>query len=309
MRSISSGSLISRAISAEIGESFSTALERQQGVFSQVYINMVRAGEAAGALDHALERLADYLQRIRELKSNIVSALIYPSILVTVAGASVILLLVFVVPQFTQMFQDMGAVLPLPTRIVIASGELLRDYGWLLPLVILLIVAFMRRQLAHPEKRLRWDRRILGMPLFGDLVTKVEVARFSRTLGILLGNGVPLLGALANVREILNNQVLAGAIDRAADSLQAGQGLAEPLAKTEVFPRLAIQMMQVGEESGNLQEMLVRVADVYDQEVKTTVQRLLTLLEPVLIVGLGVVIAGIIMSILVAVLSVNQLVF
>lgn len=291
------------------GAAFSAALEDSHGNFSAFYINMVKAGEAAGALDAALARLAEYLQRIKELKDTVTSALIYPAILVTVAGVSVVILLAFVVPQFTQMFQDMGSALPLPTRIVVSTGDFIRAYWWMLPLVALLITLYVQRQMSRPARRLQWDRGVLRLPLIGDLVTKIEVARFSRTLGILLGNGVPLLRALANVGDILNNRVLAKAVATVADSVQAGQGLADPLAATGVFPRLAVQMIRVGEESGQLEEMLERVADVYDREVKTTVQRLLTLLEPVLIVGLGVIIAGIIMSILMAVLSVNQLVF
>lgn len=291
------------------GATFSAALQEQGTTFSRLYINLVRAGEAGGALELVLERLSDYLERSRELRESVLSALIYPAILLTVAAVSVVMLLVYVIPQFTQLFEDMGQDLPLATQMVVGMGNFFRGYWWLLLLLVLGIVAYFRQQFGDPQKRYRWDRRILRIPMIGELVSKVEMARFSHTLSTLLGNGVPLLTALGIVKEILSNRVLAEGVETAADSLKQGRGLAEPMMETGVFPQLALQMMKVGEESGQLDSMLSKVAHVYDREVKTAIQRVLALLEPVLIVGLGVFVAGIIMSILVAVLSVNQLAF
>lgn len=291
------------------GKTFSVALEEQRKLFSKLYVNMVRAGEAGGALQAVMARLADYLERSAELRESVKSALIYPIILVTVAGLSVALLLVFVVPQFAQMFADMGQTLPLPTRIVIGTGDFVRGYWWLLVLLGVGVYLAARARLARPEVRYAWDRRLLRMPLFGDLLTKVETARFSRTLSTLVENGVSLLGALTLVKDVISNRIIAETVEKAADKLRHGRGLAEPLMEEGVFPRLALQMMKVGEESGQLETMLSKVADMYDKEVRTTVQRMLALLEPLLIVGLGVVVAGIIMSILVAIMSVNQLAF
>ena len=291
------------------GKTFSVALEEQRKLFSKLYVNMVRAGEAGGALQAVMARLADYLERSAELRESVKSALIYPIILVTVAGLSVALLLVFVVPQFAQMFADMGQTLPLPTRIVIGTGDFVRGYWWLLVLLGVGVYVAARARLARPEVRYAWDRRLLRMPLFGDLLTKVETARFSRTLSTLVENGVSLLGALTLVKDVISNRIIAETVEKAADKLRHGRGLAEPLMEEGVFPRLALQMMKVGEESGQLETMLSKVADMYDKEVRTTVQRMLALLEPLLIVGLGVVVAGIIMSILVAIMSVNQLAF
>jgi general secretion pathway protein F len=230
-------------------------------------------------------------------------------ILLVVAGLSIVVLLIFVVPQFQQLFEDAGQALPFATQVVIALGDFLRGYGWLLFLLFAAFGWYFKKQLADPATRYRWDLLSLKTPLWGDLVTKLEVARFSRTLSTLLTNGVPLLTALSIVKETLNNQVLAEAMGTVAENLKQGQGLAQPLMAAPYFPRLAAHMVRVGEESGHLEEMLEQVAEVFDKEVRSTVKRLLALMEPILILGLGMVIAAIIMSILVAILSVNELAF
>ncbi len=290
------------------GSTLADALE-SQGAFSRFYLNMIRAGEAGGALETVLKRLTEFLERSQALRETVTSALIYPVILLSVAALSVIILLTFVVPQFQRLFADAGKALPLATQIVIAVGDGFRHYWWAGLIVIVLIIMVVRQRLNQPEQRLRWDRWLLRLPLFGDLIAKVETARLSRTLGTLLGNGVSLLNALAIVRETLSNQLLADGLGEVVEHVKTGRGLAEPLAETGHFPKLAVQMIRVGEETGQLQEMLLQVADTYDGEVQTAVKRLLTLLEPALILILGVIIAGIIMSILVAILSLNQLAF
>lgn len=291
------------------GGSLSDALEAQTGAFSRFYINMVRAGEAGGALQEVLARLAEYLERARALRESVVSALVYPAILLTVSVLSVLVLMIFVVPQFTQLFEDAGEALPLLTQLVVGTAEWLAAYWWTLPLTAILVVGYFRRQFAHPVSRRRWDQRILRLPLVGDLVRKLEAARFSRTLGTLLGNGVPLLTALSIVRETLSNQVMVEGVGVAIEGLRGGQGMSGPLAKTELLPKLGMQMIQVGEETGQLEAMLVQVADLYDREVRTAVQRMLALLEPLMIVTLGAIIALIIISILIAIVSVNELAF
>jgi len=291
------------------GSTLADAMEAQPGVFSRLYLNMVRAGEAGGSLDVVLARLADFMARAKALRDSVTSALIYPIILLAVAGISVIVLLTFVVPQFEQLFEDAGEALPVPTQVVIFVGDALRDYWWAGGLLIILFIAYMKRQLSQPESRYRWDGIFLRLPLFGDLIGKVEMARMARTLGTLLHNGVPLLTALSIVKETLSNLVLAEAIGEVAENLKAGQSLAEPLMEQGAFPQLAVHMIRVGEETGQLDEMLIQVADTYDDEVQTTVKRMLTLLEPIMILGLSLVIAGIIMSILMAIISINDLAF
>ncbi|HWP00149.1 MAG TPA: type II secretion system F family protein [Methylococcus sp.] len=302
--------MIGRVIEAvKGGAQLSAALERQEGVFSRFYLNLIRAGEAGGALEDVLERLTEYLDRSKELRDTVSTALIYPAILVTMAIASLLLLLAFVVPQFNEMFETAGKELPLPTQIVVGVAQGLRDYWWGLLGGVVLVAGYLRHQLADPARRLVWDRRVLRWPLVGDLVRKVEVAHFARTLATLLANGVPLVAGLSIVKETLGNRAVAEKIDVAIHNLKEGGALSGPLTDAEVFPILALQMIKLGEESGHLTEMLERVAVTYDKEIKITVQRILALLEPVLIVGLGIMIAAIIISILMAIVSVNDLAF
>ncbi len=289
------------------GASLYAALEAQKGVFSRFYLNMIRAGEAGGALEVVMLRLTEFMERAKELRETVKSALVYPTILIMVAVISVVVLLIFVVPQFTQMFEESGKALPLATQIVVASGEFFKTWWWALIGGGLALYALFQRQMADPESRYTWDERFLGLPLIGDLVAKIEMARFSRTLGTLIDNGVSLLPALAIVKETLGNSVMAERLDEVATKLREGKGLGTPLMEAEVFPRLGVHMVMVGEETGRLSEMLIQVADVFDQEVKSAVKRTLSLLEPALILGLGLIIGAIIMSLLAAILSVNEL--
>ena len=291
------------------GATFSSALEGQDGQFARIYINMVRAGEASGALDQVLDRLADYLERVAELRQTVISALVYPSILLFVAASSVILLLVFVVPQFTVLFDDMGKALPLPTQIVVAAGNLFRNYWWAMLAAVALIALVLERWMQDEGVRDRLDHRVLGIPLFGDLIWKMETARLAHTLSTLLKNGLPLLSALTLAKEVVSNRKISRLLDEAGEELKHGRGLAGPLARLKALPDLALQMIRVGEESGALDAMLAKVASIYDRETRNSVQSMLTLLEPVLIIGLGVIVAGIIISILMAILGANDLVF
>ncbi len=291
------------------GTNLSDALEAQAGVFSRFYLNMIRAGEAGGGLEGVLVRLSEYIERSKELRETVSTALIYPIILIVMSIASVFLLLIFVVPQFTEMFDSAGKELPLPTQVVVGTAEWLQSYWWIILLSIIAFSSYMRFQLADISRRYVWDERFLRIPLVGDLICKMEIASFSRTLGTLLGNGVSLLGGLSIVKETLTNRVLADKVGLAADRLKEGGEMTEPLLESALFPKMAMQMIKLGEETGKLEEMLDRVAAIYDKEIEITVQRMLALLEPVLIVGLGIVIAGIIMSILMAILSINDLAF
>lgn len=289
------------------GSSLYAALEAQKGVFSRFYLNMIRAGEAGGALEIVMLRLTEFMERAKDLRETVKSALVYPAILIMVAVVSVVVLLIFVVPQFTQMFEESGKALPVPTQIVVGAGEFFQAWWWALIGGSLALYALFKRQMADPDSRYRWDELFLALPLIGDLVAKIEMARFSRTLGTLLDNGVSLLSALSIVKETLSNSVMAERIDEVSTKLREGKGLGTPLMEAEVFPRLGVHMVMVGEETGRLSEMLIQVADVFDREVQTAVKRTLSLLEPALILGLGLVIGAIIMSILVAILSVNEL--
>jgi general secretion pathway protein F len=290
------------------GKALSQALDARRETFSRFYVNIVRAGEAGGALGVVLQRLAETMERNKELRESVRSALIYPAILVGVAVLSVIVLLIFVVPQFKQTFTQAGKALPLPTAIVIFLGDFMRDWWWAIAIVAVLAVRWFRARGRKPSVRRERDARLLGIPLLGDLIAKVETARFARTLATLLANGVTLLAGLAIVRETMQNVVLATALDGVVTRLREGKGFGRPLAETGLYPRLATQMILVGEESGRLEEMLGRVADVYDREVQMAVRRFLAVLEPALILGLAVMVGGIVFSILLGVMGMSELV-
>ncbi|MES9846067.1 MAG: type II secretion system F family protein [Candidatus Sedimenticola sp. PURPLELP] len=291
------------------GSTLADALDAQEGVFSRFYVNLVRAGETGGALENVLERLSEHLETAKEIRDSIVSALIYPAILVFVALLSILILLTYVIPQFADLFEGAGQALPLATRITLAAGEGMQQYGWLMVLAVIGLVMAIRSQLSKPASSYRWHGWFLKLPVLGEILIRIEVARFSRTLGILLNNGVPLLKAMSIVKDTVENQVIAEGVDRVAGSLKEGQQLAEPLAENAKFPPFAVHMIRVGEESGNLEDMLLQVATLYDREIQTGIKRSLALLEPLLILVLGMIIAGVVMSILVAILGINQLVF
>jgi general secretion pathway protein F len=290
------------------GKALSQALDARRDVFSRFYVNIVRAGEAGGALGLVLARLADTMERNKELRESVKSALIYPTILIGVAAVSVIILLIYVVPQFETTFAQAGKALPLATAIVVAVGSFFRNWWWAVAVGIVLFVLWWRHHVKQPQVRRRWDERLLAMPLVGDLVRKIEVARFARTLSTLLANGVTLLSGLSIVKETMVNGVLAEALDGVTARLREGKGFGRPLAETGLYPRLATQMILVGEESGRLEEMLVRVADIFDREVQIAIKRFLAVLEPVLILSLAVLIGGIVFSILLGVMGMSELV-
>ena len=290
------------------GKALSQALDARREVFSRFYVNIVRAGEAGGALGEVLQRLADTMERNKELRESVKSALIYPSLLVMVAVVSVAILLVFVVPQFESTFAQAGKALPIPTLVVVMLGKFMRHWWWAVAGLAFLAVMTYRRRGRDPAIRRERDARRLRMPLLGDLVAKVETARFGRTLATLLANGVTLLSGIGIVKETMTNTVMADALDGVIVKLREGKGFGRPLAETGLYPRLATQMILVGEESGRLEEMLARVADVYDREVQAAIKRFLAVLEPALILSLAVLIGGIVFSILMGVMGMSELV-
>jgi general secretion pathway protein F len=290
------------------GGTLSDALEKQHGAFSRLFINMVRAGEIGGTLDATLNRLADYMERSKELKDSVISALIYPILLLFLAAGSLILLLVYVIPQFTPIFEELGGDLPTITKIVLGVGSVLQNFWWLMIAITFFVVVRFRRMLADEEQRFSWDGRVLRMKWVGDLVAKLETARLSRTLGTLLTNGVPLLAALSIARNVISNTVLRKDVTDATREVKTGGGAARNLAKGGRYPRLALQMISVGEETGQLDGMLMKVADTYDKEVRNTIDRLLAIFTPVVTMLLAAMIGTIVLSVLVAILSINDLV-
>ncbi len=289
------------------GASLSKALEAQGGVFSRFFVNMVRAGEAGGALGDVLARLAEFMERSKDLKESVKSALIYPAILFLVAVFSVVILLAVVVPQFEPIFAQSGKALPLVTEVVLGAGALMRAWWWALVLGGVAVVYLVAKRLETPEAKLRWDRWLLGVPVAGDLAAKVETARLARTLGTLLRNGVSLVNGIGIVRETMGNTWMAAGLAEVGRELKTGRGFGKPMMETGRFPAFAVHMILVGEETGRLDRMLLDVAEVYDREVARAVKRALALLEPVMIVGLAGVVGAVILSILAAMLSIYDL--
>jgi len=281
------------------GTALSTALERQHGAFGKLYVNMVRAGEAGGSLHETLARLAEYLERSRAMKGRVVNAMIYPAILLLMVGLSLLFLLGFVVPQFAAMYDSLDAPLPWFSKIVLGVGMFVRDWWIVLLAVPALALWWGERRLRDPAFRAGFDEWILRQKFAGPLVAKLETARLARTLGTLLKNGVPLMTALGIGRNVLGNRALAADVEAAADEVKNGIGLSSALARGKRFPRLALQMIQVGEESGALDTMLLKTADTFEQETSLALDRMLAALVPVV----TMLMAGIVGIVILAVLT------
>jgi general secretion pathway protein F len=288
------------------GTTLSQSLDEEHGVFPKLYISLVRAGEAGGSLEDTLRRLADYLERAQQLRGSIVNALIYPAFLLVGVLGSLVLLLAYVVPQFVPIFEDMQVPIPFITQAVLALGNVLQSWWWLILLAIVGGTAMWRARLRDPEARLAWHARLLTLRVIGPLLLKVETARIARTLGTLLKNGVPLLSALTIARQVTGNRALDEALSKAAEQVKGGSGLGLALGQSQRFPRLALQMVQVGEEAGQLDLMLLKIADTFDLESKRSIDRLLAALVPALTIVMTVMVAVIMAAILLPLLSLTS---
>ena len=300
---------ILRSILADIqaGSSFADSLAKHPRLFSRLYVNMVKAGEASGVMEVILLRLAGFLERSKAVRDEITSAMIYPLLLLLVGGGAIVVMMNFVIPRFAQIFADAKQLMPLPTRILLAISAFTTDYWWIFLAVIVVAWIALRAYLQAEQGKERWDEFKLRLPLLGSLVREIEVSRFARTFGTLLQSGVPVLAAVAIVKETVTNRVIAGAMVRLQEGVKRGEGISGPLRATGAFPSFSIHMAKVGEETGKLEEMLIRVADTYDERVRRTVKRLTSLLEPVLILSLGAIVGFIVLSMLLAIFSINEL--
>ena len=288
------------------GNSLYQALAEQGRSFPDLYQRMVQVGESSGSLDQVLLRLADFLEDQARLKSRTVAALAYP-VLMALVGTGVLLFLVsFVVPKITRMLLDMGQVLPLPTRLLISVSDALASYGWIMAIICIIAAFFFRRFRSTEHGRLRSDGWILKLPLIGRMQREISTARLSRTLGTLLYSGVPLLSALEISGGLLDNRVLQQTIETTTIEVREGSSLAEPLKQSQVFPPLLAQMTAIGERSGNLEEMLIKVADSQERQVEVTLSGLLSLLEPLMILAMGGVIGFIVLAVLLPIFQASQ---
>lgn len=280
------------------GEALHVALSRHPRIFSDLYVNMIQVGESSGTLELTLERLADFLEEQAKLRGRILAAITYPLLMAVVGGSVLVFLVAFVVPKITRMIEDLGQALPLPTRLLIGVSHFLSSYGWIL--LILLTIAFflLARYLRTTEGQLRRDTIALKLPLFGRLNTQIASARLTRTLATLLQSGMPMLKALEIARQLVGNRVLQRALAETSMAVREGEGLAEPLRRSRLLPAMVTQMIAVGEKSGELETMLLRVADTYEQQVDMAINRLLSLLEPLMILFMGSAVGFIVMAIL-----------
>jgi len=289
------------------GKSLAASLAEHPHVFSRLYVSLIHAGEAGGKLAQSLSHLADLLEREARLAATIQSALVYPAILVVASLGTIVLLLTYVLPQFTSIFAQAGAQLPTPTRVLIGIGDLVRNDGLLILLGLLGLCLIVVRALREPHRRMAAERGLLYIPIVGPLIRRVQAARLARTLGTLLRNGVGLVLALAIARDVLGNLTAAKLVEAAASEVKAGARLAAALAAGGFFPVQTIHLLRLGEETGRLADMALRAADIHDEQVHHTVSRLVTLLVPFITVVMGLVVAGIVGSLLVAMLSLNDL--
>jgi len=302
-----------RAITSDLlkgirgGSSLAEAMAKHQPrPFSRLAVNMVRAGEKGGVLEATLKRLAELLEETQEFKEAVVSALIYPLLLSAVGAAAVVFLLTFVIPRFVDIFKDLGQSLPLPTQILLVVSGAVQHYWWLFVVLGLFAVLAARMTLSSEAGRWQWDRLVLRLPLLGEVVLKTETARFARVLGTLLKSGVPVLTALGVVRDLAGNQVLGRAIERVADGVRRGAGITGPLGESKAFPAMAVHIVRVGEETGRLEEMLLKLAADFEAEVRRLVKRLMGLIEPSIILIMGLVVGFIVVALLMAIFSITE---
>ena len=288
------------------GMSLTKALEEHPKVFSEVFVSMVSAGEASGELENVLVRLADVSEKRVRLANKVRASLAYPAFMALVGTGVVIFLLTFVIPSISKLFHDMHRELPWPTVALIAVSDFVKAYFWLIAGAVAGLIILFRIWLATPPGRLAWDRIVLRLPLFGDLFRKVAISRFARTLGTLLASGVSILEALDIVKRVVGNAALSDTLDQIKESVRQGDSITNPLRRSGIFPPIVCHMVGSGERGGNIEEGLLKVAEVYDNEVESSVTTLTSLLEPMMILALGAVVGFIVLAILLPIFEINQ---
>jgi general secretion pathway protein F len=291
------------------GQSLAEALEAQGDVFSKLYVNMVRAGQASGTLPAVFQRLAEFEAGAAEWRSHMISSLVYPVLLTVVAIVSLLVLMNFVIPRFAQVFESTGLPMPFATAALLWVGRMLRSYGWVALLIAVGTGLLFRRALRTPQGRERWDRALLRVPVLGELLRKAETARFARTMATLVGHSVPLVESLRIVKETVGNRVMAGSFEGVIQGVKRGEGIAGPVGRAGTFPALAVHLLRVGEETGRLDAMFERLANIYENQTRAALRRLTALFEPAVILVMGVAVGAIVLSLLLAITSINEIPF
>lgn len=288
------------------GQSLSDAM-RAQKIFPRLYVNMVKAGEAGGILEPVLRRLASFIQTTTEFKEEMTSALIYPILLTLVGSSAIAVLMLYVIPKFATIFEEMGEALPLPTEILLGVSTVVSRYWWVVILIVTGGVILASRYLKTDEGRVFLDRMLLRVPLVRGLQMRIYIARFARTMGTLLKSGVPILSAIRISREVVGNQVISRRLEALEEGVRKGRGVSGPLRESGVFPEVVLQMVSVGEEAGRLEETFAQIAERFESESRSTIKRLISFIEPALILLMGIVVGFIVISMLLAIFSVNEI--
>ena len=296
------------AASVEGGATFSEALAQHPKSFDKLYLNMIRAGEAAGKLELILDRLAMFMEKAAKIQGKVKSAMVYPIIVLCVAGIICSGLMIFIVPKFEKMFTELleGEPLPWLTQVVVGIGKFMSEQALIMVVGIVVLVILIKIILKIPFLRFYIDWAKYYMPLFGPIVSKSAISKFGRTLGTLMGSGVPVLNSLTIVKETSGNEVVARAVVKVYEAVKEGEGMAPPLQATKIFPEMVISMIEVGEETGKLPEMLDKIADTYDEEVDNAVSALTSMIEPIMMVGLAVIVGGIVIALFMPMISIIE---
>ncbi len=289
------------------GSSLGDALAKYPDTFSNLYVNMVKAGESGGVLDTVLLRLEGFLEQSQRLRDDIKSAMIYPLLLTFAGGAAIGVLMTFVIPRFAKIFDESGKTLPASTEFLLAASFFIKDYWWAILFSFMAALFLFKAYVSKGKGKEQWDRFKLRIPMLGTLIRKIEVSRFTRMLGTLLKSGVPILNALNIVKDTATNSVIAASVMELSKGVKEGSGIAAPLRGTGVFPPLAVHMITVGEETGKMEDMLFRVAETFDEEISRSVKSLTSLMEPVMILIMGLVVGFIVVSMLMAIFSMNEI--
>lgn len=288
------------------GKSLADSLAAHPAHFSDLYINMVRAGEASGSLAVIFERLAEFERTRDDLRNYIVSSMVYPALLALVGMASILILLTFVVPRFASVFEDSHLVIPLPTKILLETSRIVKAYAWIFFSALAALIVILRTYVGTVAGRLWWDGLVLKIPILGGALRKAETARFARAMSTLVSNGVPLVQCLNISGAILSNKLISGTMEAVAQGVKRGEGLAGPVRRAGQFPPLAGHLLAVGEETGRLDQMFTRMADIYDADTRDSIKRFTSLFEPLIILVMGVLVGALILSMLLAITSIND---
>jgi general secretion pathway protein F len=288
------------------GKPLADSLSAHPEYFSELYINMIRAGEASGSLATIFERLAEFERTRDDLRSYIASSLVYPALLAAVGVGSIIFLLTFVVPRFAQVFEDSQLQMPLPTMIMLEASRIVQTYWWMAALALVILMSLWQAYVRTASGRLWWDTFRLKIPLLGDALRKAETARFARAMGTLVANSVPLVQSINIAGATLNNRRIAGSLQSVAQGVKRGEGIAGPVKRTGEFPPLAGHLLSVGEETGRLDAMFGRMADIYENDTRAAIKRFTSLFEPLVILVMGIIVGALILSMLLAITSMNE---